>query len=58
MAILRNDFLACEYLESLGILSVLNGQGGRLRGESDEKWLHCCFFFDNSLMSIIIVVAL
>ena len=37
MAILRNDFLACEYFDSLGMLSVRNGQGGRLRGDSDEK---------------------
>jgi hypothetical protein len=39
MAIFKNDFLACEYLDSLGMLSVRNGQGGRLRGDDgrDEK---------------------
>ena len=43
MAIFKNDFLACEYFDSLGILRVRNGQGGRLRGDgSDEKYRWRC----------------
>jgi len=46
MAIFKNDFLAWEYLDSLGMLSVRNGQGACLRGDdSDEKYRHCCCCF-------------
>jgi len=38
MAIFKNDFLAWEYLDSFGMLSVRNGHGGWLKGDgSDEK---------------------
>lgn len=37
MAIFKNDFLAWEYLDSFGMLSVRYGQGGAFRDGSDEK---------------------
>ncbi len=55
MAIFRNDFLACVYLESLDMLRVRNGHDGRLSAvdRDEDSSRRCCWFCGSLLFSVI-----